>query len=1001
MIIMSREEFATKRFDRQEQAIETLTPVVARALDNYAQEDWWRPLLAPTRLLFNDVLREDSGDTVRHDVRAWSRLSAMLADTLPKTSKPDEYTAKTIATWLSTAAINWAAVTAADHDSEQLVMEWVTMHDSKVREAHKDTDGQQRPVGEKFDVDGVPMQFPGDTRAPIDLWINCRCAVRPAEQTTEASLIADAAARQTGRVIVALPGADDPATSLAQDEAHLTLVWLGKPEDNPDLDMAPIHAAVEAFAHLADPFTAGVQKVEPLGEDGAIVWLLAPDEPTLVHDRLLADVGLKAAHDAVKQFPNFTPHTTIGYDLVMNGDAIDALSEVESIFYDRLAVWDGENRAEYPLGGAMPDSQVAAVDSAAPVSAIPWHGVLAPEGVWSGDGRRFADGSLSFRDLPLPLTWQKVTAGGHDGSVTVAKIESIQRVGNMMQAEGHFVDTPETDEVVGLISDFGRYGVSVDADDAAFEYDDETDNVTFTNARISSASIVSIPAFAEAFIALGTWADATAPTSDSEAGPESGDGGDEGDPCDENSPFYDAEKCAQQQQTPPDAGAPAMSSEVFVSDKPWSQFTQADYTDQQWYSACVLHKNGQSTAKSDNGLPIKEPGGALNRNGVHAAAGRFNQVQASPEAKAAAARALRGAYATLGEDPPDAIKATGDTVAFGRGPGWITNPEDTRRLHDYWTVPGHEGYAKIGWGTDGDFARCKVEIGQEIAEEDPATVAKYMNQICAQWHHDATGFWPGHAPAETHRHSLDSESADAAPALSLVASIPKAPADWFRDPQFETLTPFTVTEDGQVFGHLCGWETCHVGFADTCVAPPRSASGYAYFLTGEVLTDDGPVPVGHVTLGGGHAGPGLSMRGALAHYDSTSSVVADVTCGDDEHGIWLAGWVRPGTTDAQVYALRAAPLSGDWRTVRSEYELIAALAVNSPGFPIPRVAAGIVAGRQVSLVAAGVLPKVEPEPQALTPEQFARAVVAEMHAVEKRRERLAALRARHEERVDV
>ena len=979
MITMTRQEFATKRFDRQEQAIETLTPLVARALDNYAQEDWWRTLLAPARLLFNDVLREDSDGAVRHDVRAWATLSKQLRASLPLTGKPDEYTAKVIATWISTAAINWAAVTAAGHDPEQLVMEWVTMHDSKVRVSHKDTDGQQRPVGEKFDVDGVEMLFPGDTSAPIELWINCRCAVRPAVDSLAAAAVEGDAAPKTGRVIVALPRADDPVNDLAPDEAHLTLVWLGKPEDNPDLDMEAIRASVSAFADLTEGFTANVDRVEPLGGEGAIVWMLAPNVPTFVHDRLLQDVNIKAAHDAVKQYPNYTPHNTIGYDLMLSGDGIDALSAVESITYDRLAVWDGEDRAEYPFGGAMTEVAAAATTDVAeqPTTPLAWHGVLAPEGVWSGDGRQFAPDSLRFRDLPLPLTWQKASGMGHDGSVVIARIETIERVGNLMRSEGHFVDTPETDEAVGLIAEFGRFGVSVDADDAAFEFDEETEKVTFTSARIASASMVAIPAFAEAFIALGTWAEAEG--APAVGGPPSEVVDSE---CDPESPDYEDCVAKKKQQ------APAASLDEFVSDKPWSQFTQADYTDDQWYAACVLHKNGQSKAKGDNGLPIKEPGGALNRNGVHAAAGRFNQVDAPPEAKAAAARALRGAYATLGEDPPDAIKAVSESETFGRGPGWLTNPADTKRLHDYWTKPGHEGYAKVGWGTPGDFQRCRVEIGEEIGENSPDKV-RFLNQICAQWHHDATGFWPGDAPAER----VAASGGPAAPALSLVASVPYAPAEWFTDPKFTALTPVTVTEEGRVFGHLCGWETCHTGFDGVCVAPPPNASGYAYFLTGEVLTTDGPIPVGQLTVGGGHAAAGLRMRPAMAHYDSTSAAVADVTCGDDEHGIWLAGWVRPGATDEQVYALRAAAPSGDWRAVNGNMELIAAHSVNSQGFPVPRV--GVKNKSQVSLVAAGVVAgQATGEAVEFDVEDFADRVAAAIEARRTRKEKMAMLVAR-------
>jgi hypothetical protein len=82
---------------------------------------------------------------------------------------------------------------------------------------------------------------------------------------------------------------------------------------------------------------------------------------------------------------------------------------------------------------------------------------------------------------------------------------------------------------------------------------------------------------------------------------------------------------------------------------------------------------------------------------------------------------------------------------FGRGPGWVTNPEGTRKLHAYW-VRG-EGAGKIRWGQEGDFARCERLVGEKIAKNDPGKL-RFIKQICAQWHKDATGATPGNAPGE-------------------------------------------------------------------------------------------------------------------------------------------------------------------------------------------------------------------------------------------------------------
>lgn len=189
------------------------------------------------------------------------------------------------------------------------------------------------------------------------------------------------------------------------------------------------------------------------------------------------------------------------------------------------------------------------------------------------------------------------------------------------------------------------------------------------------------------------------------------------------------------------------------------------------------------------------------------------------------------------------------------------------------------------------------------------------------------------------------------------------PAVWFSNPQLQEPTPLRIDENGRIFGHVATWGTCHTGYPNTCVTPPSSASGYTWFRTGAVLTKEGEeVPTGRVTMDTLHAPKHLSAVDALAHYEHTGRAVADVTAGEDAFGIWISGALRPDVTPEQVRTLRASPLSGDWRRSGGNLELVAALAVNVPGFPIPR-AGGIAAGGAMqTLVAAGMLaPDVETE----------------------------------------
>lgn len=233
------------------------------------------------------------------------------------------------------------------------------------------------------------------------------------------------------------------------------------------------------------------------------------------------------------------------------------------------------------------------------------------------------------------------------------------------------------------------------------------------------------------------------------------------------------------------------------------------------------------------------------------------------------------------------------------------------------------------------FAEAKIAITDELPSPLEDTVEEPGDDL----------------PQVDRTEGLDDLTASAAPVTP--------PAAWFADPQLTEPTPLTITEDGRIFGHLATWNVCHTANPagdGVCVTAPTSETGYARFHTGTVLTDEGDLlPTGRITMGTGHASPRASASAAAAHYDNTGTCVADVRAGEDDYGIWFAGALRPTVTDEQVRALRGSPLSGDWRTVNGNLELHAALAVNTPGFPIPRPAGLVASGHLTSLVASGVL----------------------------------------------
>ena len=177
------------------------------------------------------------------------------------------------------------------------------------------------------------------------------------------------------------------------------------------------------------------------------------------------------------------------------------------------------------------------------------------------------------------------------------------------------------------------------------------------------------------------------------------------------------------------------------------------------------------------------------------------------------------------------------------------------------------------------------------------------------------------------------------------------PQDWFENPNLTKPTPLTVDPSGRIFGHIAAWHVNHIGMPRS-TRPPRSRSNYAYFHTGVVRTDAGKdVPVGQLTLAGGHADLTATAAQAAKHYDDTASAIADVRMGEDEFGIWCSGSLRPDATEMQIRALRASAPSGDWRPINGSLELVAVCQVNVPGFPIAR--ALVASGKVMALVAAG------------------------------------------------
>lgn len=251
-----------------------------------------------------------------------------------------------------------------------------------------------------------------------------------------------------------------------------------------------------------------------------------------------------------------------------------------------------------------------------------------------------------------------------------------------------------------------------------------------------------------------------------------------------------------------------------------------------------------------------------------------------------------------------------------------------------------------------------TQTGEVISEQLSLIEGRIMGAIVT----------PYPAFAEALIETVDTSAMPAADAAPIAAAAPLStplPAAYFANPDLDDLTPLTRSEPDEhgfvrIFGHIAPRDQCHVGYPNSCVKPPPSLSGYAFFHTGEVETDAGPLAVGRLTFGGMHANPrGITWREAQRHYEDIGTVGAHVRAGEDEFGIWISGVMEADLTDEQWRMFGNACPSGDWRDVRQDgtLEMIGVHQVATPGFPVPRAmtaSAVIEHGQVIALIASGV-----------------------------------------------
>lgn len=307
-----------------------------------------------------------------------------------------------------------------------------------------------------------------------------------------------------------------------------------------------------------------------------------------------------------------------------------------------------------------------------------------------------------------------------------------------------------------------------------------------------------------------------------------------------------------------------------------------------------------------------------NENGIVTATGRFLDVRGSAEAQAQTDAGVTGPSIDIFDDVD--IKEVQTLIEAGVvGPNLLDNMDDI----------------EYAMSEDGMVVITNGRIAGATLVQIPAFAEVSIDLL------------------DTDRDEDKQEPlyASAAPAKVL------PPLEWFSTPDLDRLTPLTISDTGRIFGHIGGRDTCHVGLPG-CVTPPMGHSDYSHFHVSAQEVEEGLLPVGILVAGPRHADPQLAFRAAQSHYDDVDARVAKVVAGEDEFGIWVAGWMLPDAKPEAVEIFKSSPVSGDWRWIGGQLELIAVCSVNTPGFPVPRARVAFSNQAQTALIAStGELPQ--------------------------------------------
>ena len=366
---------------------------------------------------------------------------------------------------------------------------------------------------------------------------------------------------------LAVPG------GLPPEQLHLTLAYLGDDvtDWDPELRAAVLRVVRQLVGTepldgdepvpAAAPWAAGPLTLtvfahahfNPAGDEPCMVYQFQGGEDLNAVEALAGEVRSMVRNEIgevnfPEQHARFEAHVTAGYGL-----APDALTYVGPVVFDRIRIALAGDYIDVPLGTGgtvtaaaptAPPTPAPSATAGAPVSIVKDTGdeihvhwdALAVEGLDTGDGRYLTPGGGSHRALPLPLL--SLPYKSHGGEQAPAA-EVFGRLTGLELLPGPTVISKHTgepfpegtnvwsaDAVINgrhphaqLVRDGNLRGGSIDIGELDAELIDEEDAVMSDNPKrraimhtyqIAGATMVPVPAFADAYCDLVGQPDAPA-----------------------------------------------------------------------------------------------------------------------------------------------------------------------------------------------------------------------------------------------------------------------------------------------------------------------------------------------------------------------------------------------------------------------------------------------------------------------------------------------------------